>query len=359
MTKLQHVRFGFIGAGQIAYHAADGVKANPNATLYAAYDPHAGRLADLAKAKGIGKTYSTLEALLADKDVDAVYIATPNTFHVPLAKQALEAGKHVILEKPFAMNYREAVEAVELSRKLGLVFTIGMNQRYTADSQRIKALVEAGTLGEIYHAKAYWRRRCGAPSLGTWFSSHELAGGGALYDIGVHMLDLCLYTINNYEPVSVSGATYTKFGNRGLGEGGWGISDKEGLAFDVDDFASAFIRFANGATVTLDATWAGHSEQGNRENVEIFGTEAGASLRPAKLFRFGAEESLSKYEVLDVDATAPKWKHCDRMSNFINHLTGTEELGVQLEQALVVQRVLDAIALSSKTGREVLLSEIN
>lgn len=357
MTKLQTVRFGFIGAGQIAYYAADAVKKNANATLHAAFDPNAERLAKFAAEKGIAKTYPTVEALLADKELDAVYIATPNKFHVPLAKQALEAGKHVILEKPFAMNYTEAKEAADLSKQLGLVFTIGMNQRFTADSQRIKGLVEQGALGDIYHAKAYWRRRTGIPSLGTWFSSHEMAGGGALYDIGVHMLDLCLYTIDNYEPVSVSGATYTKFGNRGLGEGGWGMSDKTGVKFDVDDFASAFIRFANGATVTLDATWAGHNEEANRENVEIFGTEGGASLRPAKLFRFAPEGSLTDYEVVNVTKAPTKWEHNDRFNNFINHLVGKEELGVSLEQALVVQRILDAIALSSKTGREVVLAE--
>lgn len=357
MKNLKNVRFGFIGAGQIAYYAADAVKQNEHAILYAAFDPNAERLEKFAAQKGVAKTFPTVEALLADKDLDAVYIATPNKFHVPLTKQALEAGKHVILEKPFAMNYTEAKEVVELSRKLGLVFTVGMNQRFTADSQRIKSLVEQGVLGDIYHAKAYWRRRTGIPALGTWFSSHEMAGGGALYDIGVHMLDLCLYTIDNFEPVSVSGATYTKFGNRGLGEGDWGMSDKTGAAFDVDDFATAFIRFANGATVTLDATWAGHTELANRENVEIFGTQGGASLRPAKLFRFGAKDSYAHYEVLEVDAVPTKWAHNDRFNNFINHLVGKEELGVSLEQALLVQKILDAIALSAKRGREVVLAE--
>lgn len=355
MLKLENVRFGFIGTGQITYSAANAIKKNASATLHAAFDLNAERLAAFAKETGTAKTYDTVESLLADKELDAVYIATPNKFHAPLAKQALQAGKHVILEKPFAMNYAEAKEAAELSRKLGLVFTIGMNQRFTPDSQRVKTLVEQGALGEIYHAKAYWRRRTGIPKLGTWFSNYAVAGGGALYDIGVHMLDLCLYTIDNYQPVSVSGATYTKFGNRGLGEGGWGMSEKTDTAFDVDDFATAFIRFANGATVTLDATWAGHSEQANRENVEIFGTEGGASLRPGKFFRFGSADGYAKYEVTDVDQVPTRWAHNDRFHNFINHLTGKEELGVSLEQALVVQKILDAIALSSKTGREVVL----
>jgi len=120
----------------------------------------------------------------------------------------------VLLEKPFAMNADEAGKAVAIAEKAGLTLMLGMNQRFTADSQKIKQLVEQGVLGDIYHAKAYWFRRAGIPKLGTWFANREMAGGGSLYDIGVHMLDLCLWTMNNFEPVSVTGAT---FRSRGAG----------------------------------------------------------------------------------------------------------------------------------------------
>ena len=223
IKPLSEVRFGFIGAGAIAHYAADAVLRHPNAKLVAVQDLHVERLKTLQKKHSLEFAHEKVEDLLANKAVDAVYIAVPNKFHIPLTIQALEAGKHVILEKPFAMNAAEAEKAIALSEKLGLVLTVGMNQRFSADSQKIKQLVEQGVLGEIYHAKAYWRRRAGIPKLGTWFVSQEVAGGGSLYDIGVHMLDLCLWTINNYKPVSVVGATYTKFGNRGLGEGGWGF----------------------------------------------------------------------------------------------------------------------------------------
>lgn len=355
MKHLSTVRFGFIGAGQIAYYAADSLLKHSHAKLVAFQDLNAERVATIAKKYG-ATPYATAKELLLDPNVDAVYIATPNKFHVPLAKQALEAGKHVILEKPFAMDAVEAEETIELAKKVGKVFTVGMNQRFTSDSQKIKHLVDKGDLGEIYHAKAYWIRRTGIPKLGTWFGSMELAGGGSLYDIGVHMLDLCLYTINNFEPVSVVGATYTKFGNRGLGEGGWGMSDRGNVTFNVDDFASAFIRFANGATVALDTTWACHTHTGNRENVELFGTEAGATLRPARLFRAGKTPE-SKYEVID-EVTAPlAMEHQDRFHNFINHLRGEENLVTTPEQALVVQKILDGIAVSSRTGQEVRLDK--
>ena len=355
MKSLSNVRFGFIGAGQIAYYAADAVLSHPHAKLVAVQDLHLERLKTLQKKHSLEFAHETVEELLANKSVDAVYIAVPNKFHVPLAIQALEAGKHVLLEKPFAMNVGEAEMAIEAAKASGKVLTVGMNQRFTADSQKIKQLVEEGVLGEIYHGKAYWRRRSGIPKLGTWFGNRAMSGGGCLYDIGVHMLDLCLYTMDNFEPISVSGATYTKFGNRGLGEGGWGLSDRSEATFDVDDFASAFIRFANGATVTLDASWAAHQAQDSLENVELFGTEGGATLRPAKLFR-GNAGVPTKDEHTDKLPVKLKMPHEERFHNFINHLLGKEKLCTPTEQSLVVQKILDGIAESSRTGKEVRLT---
>ncbi|MDR0534534.1 MAG: Gfo/Idh/MocA family oxidoreductase [Verrucomicrobiales bacterium] len=349
------INFGLIGAGAISWSAAEAIKKHANGKVLAISDPNAERAREVAGHIKIEKVYADAKELFANPDINAVYIATPNKFHAPLAKQALTAGKHVILEKPFAMNYPEAKQVTDLAAKKKLAFTVGMNQRFNADSQRVRQLVEKKFFGEIYHAKAYWRRRTGIPKLGTWFGNKELAGAGSLYDIGVHMLDLCLYVTGNFEPVSVSGQTYTKFGNRGLGEGGWGNSEKSNIKFDVDDFASAFIRFANGTTVTLDTSWACHQADANRDNVEIFGTEAGASVRPAKLYRYGKGE-FSKYEVLDLDKTPVALAHQCRFHNFINHLLGKEKLVVTPTQALTVQKILDAIAKSSKTGKEVRLA---
>jgi predicted dehydrogenase len=282
-----------------------------------------------------------------------VYIAVPNKFHVPLTLEALAAGKHVLLEKPFAMNLAEAETAAEAAKRAGKVLTLGMNQRFNERSQQFRTLVEEGTFGEIYHAKAYWFRRSGIPRLGTWFGDRELAGGGCLYDIGVHLLDLCLYLIGNFEPVSVFGSTYTKFGNRGLGEGGWGISDRAAQGkFDVEDFATGQIRFANGATVSLDVSWACHQEHGNRTDVEIYGTEAGGAALSGKLFRRVADGAHVAY---DAPGRPLIHEHKDRFHNFINHLQAGEPLCVPIEQALTVQRILDALAASSASGRSIQL----
>jgi predicted dehydrogenase len=350
---MQTIRYGFIGAGQVAHGSGASVNKHPYARVTAIQDLNAERLSALAEKLEVSKTYHTAQELYADPDIDAVYIAVPNRFHAPLAKAALEAGKHVILEKPFALSAAEAEEVLEAARKAGKVFTVGMNQRFPEAHQKMRALVKAGALGEIYHAKTTWHRRSGIPKLGTWFGSKELAGSGCLFDIGVHALDLCMYCIDNFEPVSVSGSTYTKFGNRGLGEGGWGHSERNDILFDVEDFATAMIRFANGATVSLDVAWACHMETGNARDVLIYGTEAGGSAVGGKLFRRNPE--IAEYEVVTELDAKPEFPECDRFANFTNHILGTEVLCVTPQQALTVQKVLDAIALSSATNREVSL----
>lgn len=348
---MKEVRFGFIGAGKISHFSAKAIAEHDNATLVAAQDLNKERLDDLGDAFEIKHRFTEAKDLFACADVDAVYIAVPNKFHAPLAIEALKAGKHVILEKPFAMSTAEAEEVLAVSKETGRTFTLGMNQRFMEDSQKIKAITKTGALGEIYYAKAFWFRREGIPKLGTWFGNKELAGAGAINDIGVHLLDLCLHAMDNFEPVSVFGTMYTKFGNRGLGEGGWGLSDSEGTVFNVDDLSTALIKMKNGATVSLEVSWAAHIEEKNRMNVELFGTDAGASLYPAKIYK--RDPLDADYQVIENVAAEPEFPHCERFHNFINHLLGTEDLLVKAEQALAVQRILDAVAESCRTGKSV------
>jgi predicted dehydrogenase len=347
------LRFGFIGAGAISHYSADSVRRHPHAQVIAAQDTHPGRLKELLEAKGIPRGYATAAELFADPEVDAVYIAVPNKFHVPLAIEALAAGKHVLLEKPFAMNLAEAEQAAQAAKRAGKVLTLAMNQRFDKHSQQFRALVAEGAFGEIYHVKAYWFRRSGIPRLGTWFGDRALAGGGCLYDIGVHLLDLSLYLIGNFEPVSVFGSTYTKFGNRGLGEGGWGISDRSAQAkFDVEDFATGQIRLANGVTISLDVSWACHQEPSERIDVEIYGTEAGGAVFAGKIHRRLPDGAHVTYGAPERPLIHP---HKDRFHNFINHLQTGEPLCVSIEQALTVQRILDALAASSASGKSIQL----
>ena len=345
------IRFGFIGAGAIAHWSASKLTEHPSGRLVAVQDLNRERREELCAAFPGAKPVADAAEIFSDPEIDAVYIAVPNKFHVPLAIAALEAGKHVLLEKPFAMSAGEAMQAVEVAERTGRVLTLGMNQRFASASQRFRTLAVDGAFGEIYHAKAYWLRRSGIPKLGTWFGSKDLAGGGCLYDIGVHVLDLCLYVMDNFEPVSAFGSTYGKFGHRGLGEGSWGKSEKSDVAFEVEDFASGQIRMANGATVSLDVSWARFAEEPDRVDVELYGTEAGGKVYADKIFR--RDDTFGNYYTLENPQAANAHAHGDRFHNLINHLHGTEPLCVTMAQALTVQRILDALAESSRTGTSI------
>ena len=383
MPKL---KIGMIGAGQISRSAGTSIRKHADVQIVAAFDPNEKRLGELRKEHEIGRGHSTLDAFLADDEIEAVYVAVPNKFHAPTAIKVLESGRHCMLDKPFALNHAEAKGVVDKANEVGKTFMLGMNQRFPAGRQRVRKLVRDGVLGEVYHAKGYWLRRGGIPTLNTWFGHKALSGGGCMLDIGVHMLDATMWMADNFKPVSVVGKTYSKFGHRGIGEGGWGLSDPDpSLTFDVDDFASAFINFENGMTMSLDISWALMMDRDNRDGSEIFGTEAGASVsNEAKLHRIAgkieaesvvdsadpssANRSKTAYETLTIGddgaGAGPQkgsigvpleYDHCDRFHNFINAVLGREEKCCKDEEVLTVQRVLDGIYESGRTGKQVRL----
>ena len=348
---MSSVKVGVIGAGAIAPSHCRGVIKHKKGELVAIADTHAGRAEAIKNEYHIPRMYTAIEDIIADPDIDAITIALPTCLHAEVALAALDAGKHVLLDKPFAMNMAEAQEVIKASQKNGNVFAVGMNQRFNESTQTIRALIARGELGELYHGEALWCRRAGAPKFGTWFGDKSKSGGGALLDIGVHALDLCLHLLGNFEPEAVTGSSYTKFGNRGLGEGGWGKSDRGEVVFDVDDFTAAFIKLAGGVSVILKASWARHQSEANRMNVEVFGTEAGATVNPPRICRYA--EDPKEYEVVDVQGIPLRYPECDRLVNWLDAIAGDDELECKPQQSLAVQKIIDGIYESSKTGREV------
>ena len=348
------VRFGIIGTGGVAAGGATDLAANPDAELIAVADPSRERVTAFAARFGVSTVLESAEQLLALAALDAVYIAVPNYLHAPITTMALQAGKHVLQEKPLALSLADAAPLAAAARQSGTHFMLGMNQRFAPAVQRARQLVEQGRIGRPYHCKAYWRRRAGIPGIGSWFTRQQHSGGGGLLDIGVHMLDDALYVLGDFKVHSVSGVTYAEFGPRGLGEGGWGLSERPGRQFDVDDFATALIKLKSGASVVLEAVWAMHSERRNDMNVELYGTDGAIDTYGERLYR----QQADGYHIIDSpDAGELTYPHASRFHHFVNVILGREEPCVTLEQALAVQRVLDAIYASAATGREVIFDD--
>jgi predicted dehydrogenase len=267
-----------IGAGVGALHL-QGYARNPDVVIGAIAGLDDDRVRRAAAEYNIDTTYRHYEALLADPRIDAVSVCLPNFLHAPVTIAALEAGKHVLVEKPLARNTAEGRAMLAAAEATGKVLMIAFNRRFREDVVWLKRRIAAGGLGRIYYAKAFWMRRAGIPRLGSWFVSKEQAGGGPLVDLGVHVLDMALFMLGEPAVRTVSASTYAAFGPRGLKgwEGQLALGDV-GLAYEVEDLATAFLRLDGDATLHLEASWATHSSAQDDFGVTFYGTEGGAEL---------------------------------------------------------------------------------
>jgi predicted dehydrogenase len=278
-----------------------------------------------------------------------------------MAIDALAAGCHVLCEKPLAINAAEAERMVTAARGGDKILMVAFNRRYIPNAIVLKQLIDEGVLGPIYYAKAGWTRRSGIPGFGGWFTTKALAGGGPLIDLGVHMLDLALYMMGYPRPVSVSGATYAEFGPRGKGAWAYGTrpEDPAQAIFDVEDFATGFIRFENGATLILEASWAGYQPLGDDIYLQLYGRTGGARLA---MPNFRTERSLQVITEMDgtlVDEVPelPQEEGINEYDREIAAFVQSIRTGVPppatAEQGLTVMRLIDALYRSAATGQEV------
>ncbi|MFB6227813.1 MAG: Gfo/Idh/MocA family protein [Halobacteriales archaeon] len=306
------------------------------------------------------ETYEAYEAMYDAVDPDAVAITTPNAFHEPAATAALERDIDVLCEKPLADTLEAAESIVEAEAESDAFCMVGFHERYSLVGELFPKHREAGRFGDIRHIEVNYIRRRGIPGVGSWFTSKDLAGGGALIDIGVHAIDFGLYLAGYPDIEEVSGVARTDFGTRENYADPDNMSDQwttDGVTFDVDDSVNAFIRCANGTTIVLDAAWATNRE--DSQEVIVRGTEAGARGR------IGGED-LEIYEtdttVTDhylntaVEGNVDVHGHEAEMIEFLEGVEAGEAPDMNtIEQALEVQRVIDAIYHSSDEGQAVRL----
>lgn len=342
------VRVGIIGAGGIARYAhAPGYRAQEDLELAAVCDIVPGKAEKFATEFDIPRTYDRAAQMLEKEQLDAVSVCTPNVSHKEMTLAALDAGLHVLCEKPIAMNASEGREMVEAARARGTVFQVGLHWRFRPESQALKRFVDAGELGDIYYGEATYMRRRGIPTWGV-FTEKALQGGGALIDVGVHTLDHTMWLMGNPKPVSVVGSTYAKFGKRDDVVSPRGMWDT--TKFDVDDMAVALVRFENGATLILRTSWAAHIAK-NVDEMRVLGTQGGAFMQPLSIHQdaHGSMIDITPSQLPDVRP------HTAEIAHFIDCVRGEADCLVVPEQVLDVQTVLDAIYASSESGREVWL----
>ncbi|MHB1453832.1 MAG: Gfo/Idh/MocA family protein [Saccharofermentanales bacterium] len=357
--NVKKIRIGIIGCGGIANEKhLPSLSKLSNVEIVAFCDI----LEDSAKkaAKKFGaegaKVYLDYKELLADGDIDLVHVLTPNKSHSVISVDALEAGKHVMCEKPMAKTAAEAEKMVEAAKRTGKKLTIGYQNRYRIDSSYLKKACEDGALGEIYFAKAHAVRRRAVPTWGVFLNEEE-QGGGPLIDIGTHALDLTLWLMDNYKVRSVMGNVYHKLGSKMNGANAWGSWDPE--KFTVEDSAFGFITMENGATIVVEASWALNSLEIGEAITTLCGTEGGADMKDG--LRINGEKYGELYTTKpDLDAAGVAFfdnkteNESDREARlWIDSIVNDTDLIVRPEQALVVTQILEAIYESAKTGKPV------
>lgn len=339
---------GIIGSGGIARGAhMPGYKScGDDVKIVAVADtnPDVARLA--AEQFEVPHIFTDYRDLLKMDEIDAVSICTPNYLHVQPTIDALEAGKHVLVEKPMAMNGTEGQLMVDAANRTGKKLMVGFMTRFQSSAQALKRFTAAGEMGDIYFARAQAMRRRGIPGWGV-FTQKDKQGGGPLIDIGVHILDLTLWLMGHPKPTYCSGQTYAKFGPRAGVLGLMGQWDPS--IFSVEDFAVGLVRFENGATLVLESAFCANQEQRQVFNTELFGTEGGCSYDPCKMF-------FERHQTL-IDASPaylPQVKaHEAELQGFVRAILDDTPVPVTAEESLMTTRIIDAIYRSSEEGREV------
>lgn len=342
---MKKLRVGVIGLGMGRHHAEQFAK-HANCDLVAVADLDEKRF-ERVKEYGVEQTYTDPEEMLKKENLDIVAVATPNKFHKPLTVAALEAGCHVLCEKPMAMNAQEAQEMLDAAEKAGKRIMINFSFRFSPQSWQLKKEVESGILGDIYFARTQWLRRRGLPGFGGWFGQKALSGGGPLIDLGVHRLDLALWLMGYPKPVWVMGNTYNPIGSR--------LAKEQGKEFDVEDLAAAMIQFENGATMHLIASWASNIKEGELMETRLLGTEGGMiQYNTDGGYKFAAELYIERNGCqYDMQPTHRIPNVGSAMHHFSDCIINDEPHTATGEEGLIVMKLLDAVYASAEQGEPI------
>ncbi|HYN89541.1 MAG TPA: Gfo/Idh/MocA family oxidoreductase [Ardenticatenaceae bacterium] len=349
------LKVGLIGLGGIAEQHVVGWKSSQHAELVAGCDLNPAAFERWRLVHGVTRLTTDPADLFNDPDLDIIDICAPNAYHASLTIGALDAGKHVICEKPLAPTTDEIRSMIAARDRAGKLLMTAQHFRFTPESRALKAELERGTLGRIYHARGWMLRRAAAATRPT-FIMRQHAGGGAVIDIGVHILDLSLWLMGNPQPVAVSAVTRTELAHQPGAFSIWGGAIPP--EFDVEEFAAAFSRFESGAVLILEVSWLLHHDTPPPEDMQVwlYGTQAGCHWPTCQVYESDfAEQRLSIRAVPRAsDVFRPHAREC---IEFARAVAEGGPSPVPAEQSLQVMTILNAIYRSQELGREVWLNE--
>lgn len=333
---MEKTKIAVIGLGGIAQLAHLPILTKlPNVLLVAVSDTNKTRLKAIGERYGIKNAYQDYNEMLNKEEIEGVVIATPTDTHSKIAIDCLKAKKDVLIEKPIARNLEEAKEIQAASKKYKKQVMVGMKLRYRPDAMLTRSLINSGELGDIFYIRCGWLRK--QSSEQKWFLNKSQSGGGVLIDLGILILDLALWIMNDHKLKSVSVETFSH------------------TTKDVEDTAVGLVRFSDERVISFEVSWGLHAEW-DKFHLAAFGTKGTAHLNPLKAYK-RLESGHIDY-TLPTSATASnlyKKAFENELKHFVAAVRDNSPMVSSGEDALMLMRLLDAIYKSAELKKEVML----
>ena len=347
---MKKLKGGIIGTGMGRLHM-DAYSKDRRVEIFAICDINRKEAEEFAKKYKASYVFTDYEKMFDMEEIDFVSIATPNYLHTRMVIAALKRGKHVLCEKPMAINLKDAQAMVEAAKEAKKRLMVHMSMRFLPQFYLMKRLIDKDILGKIYYGKSSWIRRRGTPIIdfpstgimgrGDWFVQKEKSGGGALMDIGVHMYDLGWWLMGSPEVASVLGSMFAEITPPRF--------EKRGIYADVDELSTVLVKFKNGASLFSEVSWDAHMEPGM--SIQIFGDKAGIRWQNSCLTLFREEEGTSTTTSIQLpseDSLETSYHH------FVSAiLQADKKMIASGEECLEVIKVLDAIKESNQAKQSI------
>ncbi|MBA4387692.1 MAG: oxidoreductase [Verrucomicrobia bacterium] len=342
-------RVGIVGCGGIANtHATGWLTRKDEIEVVATCDVDIKRARELAQKTGAREVLTDYRKLVALKDLDAVDICTPNMLHTPGVLAALNAGKHVVCEKPLAVTTAEVRKMGMLADRKRLKLMTAQSTRWSQKSKAVKKFIAGGAIGTPIHARVYALRRNLLPSWGVGFIDRKLSGGGPCMDIGVHALDLCMWLTDFPKPVRVTGRSRVNFAMAHDIPGAWGEWDRK--RFTVEDHAVGFVHFDNGMTMVLEASWLNHQEANETMQNNILGSKGGVEW-PTLKYWSARNHVLYDAQIKEQAGGLPA--HTLELLDFCDCVVNNKPSPVPWQETIKVIAILEAIYSSESQRKEI------
>ena len=343
------IGIGIIGCGSIARWKYAGNLAEMPGVLLRAF--FGGRAEELRRQYGAVDSVvcKSLEELLARRDIDAVCVCTPNSSHGEISLAALQAGKHVLCEKPMAIDLPSAVQMVETAERKGVLLTVGHQSRFSPAAQALYRELRSGRFGSLYFARASMVRRMGIPTWGHFFDP-EIQGGGCLMDLGTHAIDLALWLLDEFAPVYCSAGVFRGPADTPTSANRWGAWDPASLGVETSAFGQVVLR--SGAVLSIDTSWALHAPEDREDTVTLCGTDAGAELFPGGYAVSGVQTErlvTARFLLPEEEQTANR----AQLADFIAAIREGRPPLVTARQSLAVVQILSGLYRSARERRPV------